>query len=73
MKTQPKVVAVAPPAPAPVQSTVRTYTIVRGDTLWGIAKRYYGDGAQYPKIYNANKNIISNPNLIYPGQKVVIP
>lgn len=63
----------APPAPKPAQTTVRTYTIVSGDTLWAIAKKYYGNGAQYTKIYEANKNIISNPNLIYPGQKVVIP
>ncbi|MCI6691447.1 MAG: LysM peptidoglycan-binding domain-containing protein [Clostridium sp.] len=55
------------------KATNRTYTVVSGDTLWGIATRYYGNGAQYPKIYNANKNIISNPNLIYPGQKLVIP
>ena len=55
------------------KATNRTYTVVSGDTLWGIAKRYYGNGAQYPKIYNANKNIISNPNLIYPGQRLVIP
>ena len=53
--------------------TSRTYTVVSGDTLWGIAKKYYGNGAEYPKIHNANKNIISNPNLIYPGQKLVIP
>lgn len=52
---------------------VRYYTIARGDTLWGIAKKFYGNGAQYPKIYNANRNIISNPNLIYPGQKIKIP
>lgn len=50
-----------------------THTVKSGDTLWGIAKTYYGNGALYPKIYNANKNIIKNPNLIYPGQKLVIP
>lgn len=50
-----------------------TYVVKRGDTLWAIAKKYYGNGAQYPKIYNANRNIIKNPNLIYPGQKLVIP
>lgn len=51
----------------------KTHTVKSGDTLWGIAKTYYGSGAQYPKVYNANKNIIKNPNLIYPGQKLVIP
>lgn len=50
-----------------------THTVKSGDTLWAIAKTYYGNGAQYPKIYNTNKNIIKNPNLIYPGQKLVIP
>ncbi len=53
--------------------TVKTYTVVRGDCLWNIAKKYYGNGAQYTKIYNANKSKISNPNLIYPGQVLVIP
>lgn len=60
-----------PPAPSPVN--VRRYTVVRGDTLWGISKRYYGAGAMYMKIYNANRNVIRNPNLIYPGQVFVIP
>lgn len=50
-----------------------SYTVVRGDTLWGIAKKFYSNGSQYTKIYNANKNIIKNPSLIYPGQKLVIP
>lgn len=51
----------------------RTHTVIRGDTLWGIAKKYYGNGSQYPTIYNANKDKIKNPNLIYPNQVFVIP
>lgn len=49
------------------------YVVKSGDTLWAIAKKYYGDGTKYTKIYNANKSVISNPSLIYPGQKLVIP
>jgi LysM repeat protein len=49
------------------------YVVKNGDTLWSIAKKYYSDGSKYMKIYNANKNIISNPSLIYAGQKLVIP
>lgn len=51
----------------------RTYTVVKGDCLWNIAKKFYGSGAQYTKIYNANKDKIKNPNLIYAGQVFVIP
>lgn len=51
----------------------RTYTIQSGDTLWGIAKKYYGDGAEYKKLAQANQDQIQNPNLIYPGQTIVIP
>lgn len=60
----------ASPAPTGTQS----YTVVRGDCLWNIAKRFYGNGAKYTVIYNANKGVIgSNPNLIYPGQVLTIP
>ena len=56
------------------QETPKTATVVSGDCLWNLAKKYYGDGAQYKKIYEANKAVIgSNPNLIKPGQKLVIP
>jgi LysM repeat protein len=49
------------------------YVVQSGDCLWAIAKKYYGDGTKYTKIYNANKDKIKNPSLIYPGQKLVIP
>lgn len=49
------------------------HTVKKGDCLWNIAKAYYGNGAMYTKIYEANKSIIKNPNLIYPGQKFLIP
>jgi hypothetical protein len=49
------------------------HTVKKGDTLWGIAKMYYGSGAQYTKIYEANKDKIKNPNLIYVGQVFLIP
>lgn len=54
-------------------SQKRYYTVKSGDCLWNIAKKYYGDGSKYIKIYNANKKIIKNPDLIYVGQKLEIP
>lgn len=59
-----------------VDNTVqpKTYTVKSGDCLWNIAKKYYGNGSQYTKIYNANKGVIGgNPILIYPGQVLTIP
>lgn len=47
------------------------YEIVKGDTLWGISKKFFGDGRAWPKLYESNKDTISNPNLIYPGKWVV--
>ena len=61
---------VSSPAPAAAQ----TYTVVKGDCLWNIAKKFYGNGSKYTVIYNANKSVIGgNPNLIYPGQVLTIP
>ena len=54
-------------------SVKRTYTVKRGDCLWKIARSFYGNGALYTRIYDANTNKIANPNLIYPGQVFVIP
>ena len=50
-----------------------TYVVVAGDSLSKIARRYYGDANKWPRIYEANKSIISNPDLIYPGQSLQIP
>lgn len=65
---QPVRAAENPPKPAN-----QTYTVVRGDCLWNIAKKYYGNGSKYTVIYNANRDKIKNPNLIYPGQVLTIP
>lgn len=70
------VVAVAKkeePAPTVNPKSTGTHVVQPGDTLWAIAKKYYGNGNQYTKIFNANKDKIKNPNLIYPGQQLVIP
>lgn len=50
-----------------------THKVVKGDNLWAIAKKYYGDGSLMYGIYNANKDKIKNPNLIYPNQVLTIP
>ena len=53
------------------------YTVVSGDTLWGISEKFYGDGSKYMKIFEANKEVWKNynddPNVIYPDWKLVIP
>ncbi len=59
---------------APVSEVkVEYYEIVAGDTLWSIAKKFYGDGNLYMKIFEANKEVIKDPDKIYVGQKIRIP
>lgn len=66
--------AVHKPAPRPTSAPTKTYTVVKGDNLTEIAKKEYGNGDLWRTIYDANKKIIgSNPNLIRPGQKLIIP
>lgn len=62
-----------PPPEEPEPEPAEYYEIVAGDTLGAIAKRYYGKASAYMKIYEANKDIIENPDRIYPGQKILIP
>jgi nucleoid-associated protein YgaU len=59
-------------APAATEK-VEYYVIKSGDTLSGIAAKYNGKGSQYPRIFEANRAVIKNPDLTYPGQKIRIP
>lgn len=73
-QSSPTPVSVAPIASASAApSSGQTYTVVSGDTLSGIAKRFYHDANQWPRIFDANRNILSNPDRISPGQNLRIP
>lgn len=50
-----------------------TYTVVSGDTLSKIAKRHYGDANQWPRIFEANRDVLRDPDRIFPGQVLRIP
>jgi nucleoid-associated protein YgaU len=75
--------AAAPPAPeppAPVTpaaldgtAELPTHTVVSGDTLWKIAQAHYGNGAKYTAIFEANRDILDDPDRIRPGQVLTIP
>lgn len=59
--------------PVKEEVSVKTYTVEPGDTLSGIALKLLGNANRWPDIFNANKDKIENPNLIYAGQELVIP
>lgn len=66
------------PEPEPVAEDTpvaeeRVYEVVSGDTLGGIAKKYYGNANAYMRIFEANRDILDNPNLVKVGQKLSIP
>ena len=54
-------------------SVYATHTVQKGETLGGIAKHYYGKPMKYVAIFEANTNILKNPDVIHPGQELVIP
>ena len=67
IKVQPK-----PGVAAPV-SSMKTYTVKAGDTLSKISKEFYGNANEYMRIFNANKDQLSDPDKIKPGQELKIP
>lgn len=54
-------------------TATKIYVVVAGDSLSKIAKRVYGNANEWPKIFEANRDKIKNPDLIHPGQKLVLP
>jgi nucleoid-associated protein YgaU len=61
------------PQVPPAQAKVEYYILNKGDTLSAIAKHFYGKTNDYPRIFGANREVIKNPDLIIPGQKIRIP
>jgi nucleoid-associated protein YgaU len=61
------------PAPPPVAPAPRTYEVKSGDSLSKIAQKHYGNGNLWRKIYEANRDQIKDPDVIHPGQKLIIP
>jgi nucleoid-associated protein YgaU len=59
--------------PTNITPAGKTYTVVRGDSLSKIAQREYGDAKKWRKIFEANKDVIENPDLIEVGQDLIIP
>ncbi len=57
----------------PIKQDVEYYEIRAGDTLSKIAQQFYGDANAYPAIFEANRQVIKDPNLIFVGQKIRIP
>lgn len=53
--------------------TTRTYTVVSGDSLSKIARQFYGSASRWPQIFDANRDQLSDPDLIKPGQVLKIP
>lgn len=58
---------------APAAQVYETYVVVKGDTLSKIAKHFYGSANSWKKIFDANTDVLKDPNKIFPGQKLKIP
>lgn len=66
--------AAPPPAPAAAPAAAeKVHVVEKGDTLGAIAKKYYGKASAYPKIFEANRDVLDDPDKIRPGQRLRIP
>jgi len=65
--------AAAAPQPTDTIGSGKTYVVVEGDSLSKIARREYGDASKWRTIYEANKDLINDPDLIFPGQELKVP
>jgi nucleoid-associated protein YgaU len=54
-------------------SAEQWHEVTKGESLWKIAERYYGDGSLYPKIFEANRELLKDPDKIKIGQRLRIP
>jgi nucleoid-associated protein YgaU len=63
----------SPPPETGENRYTQWHEVVSGDTLWKIAKKYYGDGSLYMEIFNANPDVLTDPDKIQVGQKLRIP
>lgn len=61
------------PASPETGAHARTYTVRGGDSLWKISEEMYGDGNQWNRIYEANRDRIKDPDMIQPGWVLTIP
>ncbi|MCC6133117.1 MAG: LysM peptidoglycan-binding domain-containing protein [Acidobacteria bacterium] len=68
--SEPSAAAVPVSAPAAEE---RIHVVAAGESLSAISKKYYGNANAYMKIFEANKDILKNPDVIHPGQKLRIP
>jgi 5'-nucleotidase/UDP-sugar diphosphatase len=57
----------------PASAAGRTYIVQKGDTLYKIAKKFYGDGSKWKKIWEANRNRVPDPNRLKEGTRLIIP
>jgi nucleoid-associated protein YgaU len=67
------ITALVPPKPAPAQPAVQTYVVQTRDTLSSIAAKLYNDPGKWKTIYDANRNTLSSPQSVRPGQILIIP
>ncbi len=72
-KTAPKVAQASPTIPDNAIIIANTVTVLKGESLYKIAQRVYGSGSRYLELYNANRDVLSDPNIISVGQILKVP